>query len=91
MHHSRKRAIVTGNVQGVGFRYTARREAEKLGLVGFVRNRSDGSVETEFEGTDVALSTFIAWLNDGPPGATVSSVIVEDAVPAGGSSFEVRA
>jgi acylphosphatase len=86
----RTRAIVSGRVQGVGFRWSAASEARSLGLSGFVRNRQDGSVEVEAEGADDAVSTFTRWLSSGPPGADVTSVDAETVAPTGGPGFEIR-
>ena len=62
---------VTGLVQGVGFRYSARREALALGLTGTVRNQSDGSVSIEAEGSQADLDRFANWCRGGPRGARV--------------------
>ena len=70
-------AVVTGRVQGVGFRYSAVRQARALGLTGTVSNRYDGSVEVEAEGPLPALERFLEWLNRGPPGAHVRGVDVQ--------------
>ena len=70
-------AVVTGRVQGVGFRYSAVRQARALGLTGTVGNRYDGSVEVEAEGPLPALERFLQWLNRGPPGAHVRGVDVQ--------------
>jgi len=75
------RARVTGRVQGVGFRYSAVREALRLGLRGWVRNAGDGSVEVEAEGASPALEDFLAWLRRGPPGAYVVDVEVHPVPP----------
>ncbi len=71
------RAVVHGRVQGVGFRYSAIRQARALGIRGTVANRMDGSVEVCAEGDADALARFIAWLEKGPPGARVREVAVE--------------
>jgi acylphosphatase len=71
------RAVVHGRVQGVGFRWSAVREARSLGLSGTVGNRPDGTVEVVAEGNPVRLARLISWLEKGPPGARVSSVDVE--------------
>ena len=68
--------IVRGHVQGVGFRYSARREAQRLGLRCTVWNRDDGAVECEAEGDAKALEALAAWLHRGPPSARVQSVEV---------------
>jgi acylphosphatase len=70
------RAVVTGSVQGVGFRYSAVREARRLHVVGEVANMPDGSVEVVAEGDSAPLEAFLAWLHRGPPGAHVSAVDV---------------
>lgn len=71
----RKRAhwIVLGRVQGVCFRMSAREEALRLGIAGWVRNRFDGSVELVAEGEERVLQEFAAWCRRGPPGAHVTS------------------
>ena len=83
-------AIVEGEVQGVGFRYSALREARALGVVGWVRNADDGTVEAWAEGEEAALEEFLAWLNVGPPAALVRGVKVSWKNPKGTySSFSV--
>jgi acylphosphatase len=70
----RTRLRVRGRVQGVWFRGSARAEAERLGIVGWARNRADGSVEILAQGRSNALERFVAWCASGPPGALVESV-----------------
>jgi acylphosphatase len=70
--------VVTGTVQGVGFRYTTRREAQRLGLEGWVRNRHDGSVELSAQGSGDAVGWLIAFLEKGPPGAAVTSLTIDE-------------
>jgi acylphosphatase len=65
---------VIGRVQGVGFREWTRRTAERIGLVGSVRNRPDGSVEVQAAGSEDALGRFEAMLEKGPPLAKVDRV-----------------
>jgi acylphosphatase len=86
----RRRVLVRGRVQGVGFRYWARSKAGHLGVNGWVRNRSDGSVEAEVEGEPVAVSEMIDALGRGPAGAVVSDVEVSDRPPEGEAGFEIR-
>jgi acylphosphatase len=69
-------AKVTGRVQGVGYRYTAAHTAERLGLVGWVRNASDGSVEVRVQGDAQVLEQFVVFLKLGPRAARVRSVDV---------------
>ena len=84
-------ARIHGRVQGVGFRYSARTAAHKLGLTGWVRNVSDGSVEIVCEGEVNAVEQHILWLGKGPSGSRVSSVDTRE-IPHTGSfkSFTVE-
>ncbi len=65
---------VTGRVQGVGFRWYIRAEAERLGLAGWVRNRPNGSVEVAADGPQDAREAFLAAVRRGPPSAVVAAV-----------------
>ena len=67
---------VNGRVQGVGYRVSLQDEARKHGVSGWVRNRSDGSVEALLQGDSSAVASVIAWARRGPPGARVSDVAV---------------
>lgn len=67
-------ASISGRVQGVGFRYHARETARDLGITGYVRNRSDGTVEVLAEGEEGALRQFLSWLHTGPRLARVENV-----------------
>jgi len=71
------RILIWGKVQGVFFRQSAKDEADKLGLAGWVRNNPDGTVEIEAEGNKVQLVEFIKWSKKGPPFAKVEKVEVE--------------
>ena len=86
----RKRAIVTGMVQGVGFRWSVREQARGLGVTGWARNRADGSVEVEVEGAETDVGRMLDWLRAGPPGSSVESVAVTDAAPEGDDAFRIR-
>ena len=86
----RVHVIVSGSVQGVGYRYTARMIADEIGVTGWVRNRRDGTVEAEVEGTPEKVDEMLAWMAEGPPGSRVESASVTDAAPTGDSRFEVR-
>ena len=81
---------VTGRVQGVFFRAWTRDEAETLGVTGWIRNCSDGSVETHVEGRADDVHELIETIREGPPGARVDKVEIETADPEGHRSFEVR-
>lgn len=74
-----RRIIVTGVVQGVGYRWNIVQQAQRLGLVGWVRNRRDGNVEAFAQGSNEALAALIAWSRAGPAGARVDHVHVEQA------------
>ncbi len=72
----RAHVLVSGRVQGVFFREETRRAADRLKVNGWVRNRSDGTVEALFEGTEQAVNAAIAWCRDGSPSAEVADVRV---------------
>ncbi len=78
-----KRFLVSGSVQGVGYRFFAQRVGERLGLAGTVRNLRDGRVEVCAKGTPAQLAALRTELERGPRGAQVASVREEDAPPAG--------
>lgn len=84
------RYIVSGSVQGVGFRYFALREAEASGIVGFVRNLPDGSVEVVAEGEEEVLARFEGRLREGPGFAHVSGIDRIAVPPRGGTGFHIR-
>ena len=71
----RIRAIVSGRVQGVSYRASTADEARRLGLVGWVKNRADGTVELEAEGTSDRIDALLAWCQHGPPAARVDHVM----------------
>jgi acylphosphatase len=72
------RAIVRGRVQGVGYRASTAHEARRLGLSGWVRNLPDGTVEVEARGPVAAADALVGWLAQGPRGARVTGVDVQD-------------
>ena len=80
---------VTGLVQGVFFRAETQREADRLGLAGWVRNEPDGSVAAHFEGEPDAVGSMVDWCREGPSRARVDGVDVRDAEPTGAKRFEV--
>ncbi|MET0672623.1 MAG: acylphosphatase [Microbacterium pygmaeum] len=86
----RVRVIVSGGVQGVGYRYTMRMIAIDAGVAGWVRNRGDGTVEAEIEGTPGQIDEVLAWMAEGPPGSRVDAATVTDAALTGATGFEVR-
>jgi acylphosphatase len=74
-----KHLIISGRVQGVGFRYSMAEEAERLGATGWVRNRRDGTVEAVIEGQPAVVDALLAWARRGPPSARVTDVSVSEA------------
>ena len=74
MDRRRASLRIRGKVQGVFYRESARTEALRLGLTGWVRNLSDGSVEAVVEGAPEAVESFITWCHQGPPQARVTGV-----------------
>jgi acylphosphatase len=74
-----KNIVILGWVQGVGFRYAARKAAFQYGITGFIRNLPDGSVYIEAEGLETPVNEFIAWCHRGPARAQVDSVSVKEA------------
>jgi acylphosphatase len=73
----RVRAVVAGLVQGVWFRESCRRQADRLGVGGWVHNLADGRVEIEAEGEAAAVDALVEWAHEGPRLAVVESVTVE--------------
>ena len=87
----RKRFLVMGTVQGVGFRHSAARMAPKLGVTGWVRNLPDGAVEVHAQGEREAMDKMEQWLRKGPSSATVTRLVVlETPLKEGESSFAIR-
>lgn len=86
------RVQVHGWVQGVTFRDSCRREADRLGVSGWVRNEPDGSVAGVFEGPSdgVAIDDLVAWCRTGPRGARVERVDVTEIEPSGATGFQIR-
>ena len=80
---------IRGRVQAVGFRYEARARARSLGVAGWIRNESDGSVLAEFEGPEEQVKSMLEWCRHGPRGARVDAVEVESEPPQGGTDFAV--
>lgn len=90
-NEERAHVFVTGRVQGVAFRDSARSQAEQLGLSGWVRNTGDGRVEAVFEGEPDVVNQMVEWCKSGPSSADVEDVSVEQEEPSGEfSGFEVR-
>ena len=86
----RRRVVVRGRVQGVAFRFATQEEAQRLGLSGWVRNRTDGGVEAVFEGPPAAVARAEAFCAAGPPAARVETLEGHDEPPEGLAGFEIR-
>ncbi|TCJ15128.1 acylphosphatase [Rubrobacter taiwanensis] len=87
----RAHVYVSGRVQGVFFRDSAREEAERRGVTGWIRNLPDGRVEAVFEGEPKMVDEMVEWCGEGPKHARVENVDVSYEEAAGGfSGFEVR-
>ncbi|MCM1984293.1 acylphosphatase [Lyngbya confervoides] len=71
------RSLISGHVQGVGYRYATQDKAQALGLLGWVRNCPDGRVEAMIEGDRAQVEALVDWFWSGPPGARVSEVRTE--------------
>jgi acylphosphatase len=76
MANKRVHLIVRGRVQGVFFRAATQREARRLGITGWVKNRADGSVEILAEGEEDSIRELSSWANHGPSAARVDQVDV---------------
>ncbi len=76
--HRRVRVLVSGRVQGVGFRYAAVREGQRLGLTGWARNTAEGDVEIVADGPRAAVQAFVDWCRHGPPSARVTNLRERD-------------
>ena len=86
----RRRVIASGRVQGVFFRDSTRREAERRGVAGWSRNTAEGTVESVFEGDEADVDALVEFVRGGPGHAEVEDVQVSDEEPEGLTSFEIR-
>jgi acylphosphatase len=82
--------LISGVVQGVGYRFTTERVAQQLSLKGWVRNLPDGRVEAVFEGTQEQIDQMLTWCHQGSAGARVTEVRVNYQEPEGHQSFDIR-
>lgn len=82
--------LISGRVQGVGYRYSTKEKAEMLEIVGWVRNLPNGQVESLIVGDSKRVEQMIAWFQKGPPAASVTAVDIEERVLQQFESFEIR-
>ena len=85
----RVHVFVSGDVQGVGFRWYCRSEASSRGIGGFVRNVPDGRVEAVFEGDPESVDAMVEWCRHGPPSAHVRGIEATEEHPSGEREFIV--
>jgi acylphosphatase len=85
----RRRLVIAGRVQAVGFRASCAHRASEAGLAGYVRNLPDGRVEAAFEGDPDAVAALVAWCDVGPPLARVTAVAVADEPVVGETRFAI--
>jgi acylphosphatase len=86
----RRRVVVEGRVQGVGYRATCARLAQAAGVGGTVRNLPDGRVEAVLEGPPEEVHALVDWAHRGPDAATVTEVAVREERPEGLGGFAIR-
>ena len=77
MKSVRAHVLITGNVQGVNFRFYTKKKADELGLNGWVKNLEDDVVEAVFEGSEDKINEMLEWCSKGPPSANVDDVETE--------------
>jgi acylphosphatase len=90
MPRRRIHVVVQGRVQGVFFRRATVETAGRLGVTGWVRNRTDGGVELEAEGTEEAVEALLAFCRRGPEAARVDEVVVRHHPVCGDTGFRVE-
>lgn len=90
MAAKRVRVLVSGEVQGVGFRWYCREQAIQRNLGGSVKNLPDGRVEAYFEGEEDSVQELIEWCRTGPRSARVSSVDLQEEEPTGQDRFSIE-
>jgi acylphosphatase len=86
----RRRVVAHGRVQGVFFRDSTRREADRRGVAGWARNTAEGTVEAVFEGDRDAVEAMVAFVRSGPGHSSVSEVEVHKEEPEHLSGFDIR-
>lgn len=90
MEHSYKLITLKGRVQGVGFRFSAREQARKYGVKGYVKNLPNGNVEIKVSGPENKVQHYLRWCKEGPSHAYVEDMFVEDTEPENFETFDVK-
>ena len=85
----RRRVVIAGRVQAVGYRASCHHRASAAGLGGWVRNLPDGRVEAAFEGPVASVEALVSWCREGPPFARVTAVAVSDEPLTGETRFVI--
>jgi acylphosphatase len=85
----RRHIVVSGRVQGVGFRWSCKDQADRLGIAGWVRNQPNGTVEVVAEGEDRSVNQMVGWCRRGPRHALVTDVEVSTEQPLGEPEFNI--
>jgi len=82
--------LISGRVQGVGYRVSAYEKGQQLGLTGWVRNRADGRVEMQIQGEQAQLQQMIEWADNGPRFAEVKNIeLLEQAISDEFNDFQI--
>ena len=85
------RIIIEGRLQGYNFRYTTQQQATKLGLVGFIRNLSDGRIEIEAQGDKDSVEKLLAWCQQEPHSSNIRNILYRFDEPSKGyTEFMLR-
>jgi acylphosphatase len=83
--------VISGGVQGVWFRASTKKQADELGITGWVRNTPDGCVEAVFEGDESQVNKMVNWCHHGPPLSKVEKVEIKNQNPTNGfKGFSIR-
>lgn len=90
MENIHKLITLRGRVQGVGFRFSAREQARKNGVKGYVKNLPNGNVEIKVSGPENNVEQYLQWCKEGPSHAYVDDMHIEDAEPENFHTFDVK-
>jgi acylphosphatase len=92
MAWTQARVLIEGRLQGINFRYQTQRQAQKLGLVGFVRHLSDGRIEIEMQGEKKQIEQMLEWCQQEPHSSQIRSILFryDEEFSRGYTDFSVR-